>query len=162
MWNKVAVDLTIFRVGLGAVLLHGFPALAQTTFSGTGDEIETQIPIQESVDDAVPDYYEIQVGDTLWGILEDFGQDPYDWPDLWSLNAQITNPHWIYPRNRIVFTRSSLLDLPAMELEGDMGREGYNFGNLGYTEVDAECGPNIRFDQLKDVLESQEISFLKP
>ena len=138
---------------LGAAALGGAlcapTAWAQTTFSGTGDEItKAEKEVVEDVD-AIPDYYEIQTGDTLWGILEDFGESPYEWPDLWSLNSQITNPHWIYPRNRIVFTRSSLLDMPGLELEGDDGRDGYSVGDLDYVDTDAECGPDIRFDQLR-------------
>jgi len=133
----------------GACASVGAPAMAQTTFRGTGDEIGPVITEPEVADDAAPDNYEIQSGDTLWSILSDFGEDPYDWPDLWSLNDQITNPHWIYPRNRIVFTRSSLLDMPGLELEGDDGRDGYSVGDLDYVNVDAECGPDVRFDQLR-------------
>jgi hypothetical protein len=33
----------------------------------------------------------------LWDITEQFYGDPYRWPQVWSYNPDITNPHWIYP-----------------------------------------------------------------
>jgi len=41
--------------------------------------------------------YVIKKGDTLWGISQRFIKDPYYWPNLWSNNPEIANPHFIYP-----------------------------------------------------------------
>lgn len=41
--------------------------------------------------------YEVQKGDTLWGISRKFIEDPYYWPDLWANNPDIQNPHFITP-----------------------------------------------------------------
>ena len=49
------------------------------------------------------DFYVIQSGDTLWDISTRFLNDPHAWPELWSYNEYITNPHWIYPGNRVYF-----------------------------------------------------------
>jgi len=46
-------------------------------------------------------YYTIKKGDTLWGLSRKFADSPYLWPDLWSENSQIANPHRIYPGERI-------------------------------------------------------------
>lgn len=48
-----------------------------------------------------PTTYVIKRGDTLWGLSERFIKDPFYWPDMWSKNAEITNPHVIYPGQRV-------------------------------------------------------------
>ncbi len=48
-----------------------------------------------------PDYHTVRSGDTLWDICETYFQDPWLWPKIWALNPEITNPHWIYPGDRI-------------------------------------------------------------
>ncbi len=46
-------------------------------------------------------YYTVQKGDTLWGICKKFFDNPLLWPQLWSKNKQIANPHLIYPGNQL-------------------------------------------------------------
>lgn len=48
-----------------------------------------------------PTIYVIQKGDTLWGLSEQFLKDPYFWPDLWARNQKITNPHFIFPGQKV-------------------------------------------------------------
>ena len=60
-----------------------------------------------------PDFYVIQKGDTLWDISTRFLGDAYQWPQLWSYNEYITNPHWIYPGNRVYFHLGDQLTPPA-------------------------------------------------
>ena len=48
-----------------------------------------------------PTVYVIKRGDTLWGLSERFLQDPYYWPDMWAKNKRITNPHLIYPGQKL-------------------------------------------------------------
>jgi hypothetical protein len=45
----------------------------------------------------VPELHKVKEGDTLWDITEGYYGDPYRWPQVWSYNPDITNPHWIYP-----------------------------------------------------------------
>lgn len=45
----------------------------------------------------VPELHVVRRGDTLWDICWYYFNDPWQWPKVWSYNAQITNPHWIYP-----------------------------------------------------------------
>jgi hypothetical protein len=45
----------------------------------------------------VPELHVVRSGDTLWDICWFYFNDPWQWPKVWSYNAQITNPHWIYP-----------------------------------------------------------------
>ncbi|MBC8200265.1 MAG: LysM peptidoglycan-binding domain-containing protein [Desulfobacterales bacterium] len=46
-------------------------------------------------------YYTIQKGDTLWDISERFFDSAWQWPDLWEKNSQVSNPHLVYPGERI-------------------------------------------------------------
>ena len=48
-----------------------------------------------------PTIYVIKQGDTLWGISERFIKDPNYWPNMWSKNGQVTNPHFIYPGQKV-------------------------------------------------------------
>ncbi len=48
-----------------------------------------------------PTVYVIKQGDTLWGLSDRFIRDPNYWPDMWSKNGQVTNPHFIYPGQKV-------------------------------------------------------------
>ncbi len=55
----------------------------------------------------VPDYHEVRAGDTLWGISDQYFGNPWEWPRVWSYNPEVTNPHWIYPDDRIRLSSTS-------------------------------------------------------
>lgn len=52
--------------------------------------------------------YVIKQGDTLWGLSDRFVKDPKYWPNMWSKNSQITNPHLIYPGQKVRFVDGKL------------------------------------------------------
>jgi hypothetical protein len=52
-------------------------------------------------------YYTIQKGDTLWDLSRHFSDSPWLWPELWEDNDQISNPHWIFPGERIRLYKKS-------------------------------------------------------
>lgn len=65
-----------------------------------------------------PTVYVIKKGDTLWGISERFLKDPKYWPNLWSKNPEVTNPHLVYPGQTVRFVDGRMEIVPAEEAEG--------------------------------------------
>jgi hypothetical protein len=57
--------------------------------------------------------YTIKKGDTLWGVSKKFIKDPYYWPNLWANNPFITNPHLIYPGQKVAIRDGRLVLLPG-------------------------------------------------
>jgi len=62
-----------------------------------------------------PTIYVIKQGDTLWGLSDRFIKDPNYWPNMWSRNSQITNPHVIYPGQKVRVFPDRLEFLPKEE-----------------------------------------------
>lgn len=56
---------------------------------------ESEQPIQ------VPDVHLVNKGDTLWDLSTHYYRNPWEWPNIWKYNAQIQNPHWIYPGDQV-------------------------------------------------------------
>jgi len=95
------------------------------------------------------DVYVVQPGDTLWDLSQKSLGASEHWPELWSINEYITNPHWIYPGSRIVFTPGTLLDPPGVELGGKgPSRDGYQTQSYNFQEEELVCGSDVRFDEL--------------
>ncbi|MBL0224365.1 MAG: LysM peptidoglycan-binding domain-containing protein [Geobacteraceae bacterium] len=63
-----------------------------------------------------PTIYVIRQGDTLWGLSDRFIKDPNYWPNMWSKNSQITNPHVIYPGQKVRVFPDRLEFLPKEEV----------------------------------------------
>ncbi|MFT4940208.1 MAG: hypothetical protein ACI88A_003260 [Paraglaciecola sp.] len=51
--------------------------------------------------DTAPKIYIVKQGDTLWDISNMYLNKPWYWPQIWRTNAQITNPHLIYPGDEL-------------------------------------------------------------
>jgi len=72
-------------------------------------------PAQAAGGDDDARIYVIQKGDTLWGISQRFIKDPEYWPNLWANNPFVTNPHLIYPGQKIKFHDGRIEIVPAQE-----------------------------------------------
>ncbi|WP_243688205.1 LysM peptidoglycan-binding domain-containing protein [Geotalea toluenoxydans] len=59
------------------------------------------LPYPVLAQDEEPTVYVIQKGDTLWGLSDRFIRDPFYWPNLWERNQVITNPHFVFPGQRL-------------------------------------------------------------
>jgi hypothetical protein len=69
------------------------------------------LPFSAAAEDT-PRIYTIQKGDTLWGISQRFIEDPLYWPNLWSHNPFVRNPHFIYPGQKVAIYEGKLVFLP--------------------------------------------------
>lgn len=75
--------------------------------------------------EAIPEgvsYYVIVRGDTLWDLAGRFLGNPYLWPQIWDRNRYISDAHWIYPGDPLLFPKVSLVTERAGE--GEMPGEG--------------------------------------
>jgi len=57
--------------------------------------------------------YTIKKGDTLWDLSQKFIDDPYYWPNVWAKNPDITNPHLIFPGQKITILDGKIHIVPA-------------------------------------------------
>jgi len=64
-------------------------------------------------------YYTVKKGDTLWDISKHFFDSPRLWPELWSKNNQILNPHLIYPGNRVRIYKKDGVIMITQVTEGE-------------------------------------------
>ncbi len=76
-----------------------FPVFLLLAFLSSGLSFAADTP--QTVESETGFYYTIQKGDTLWDLSRHFSDSPWLWPELWEENDQISNPHWIYPGERI-------------------------------------------------------------
>jgi hypothetical protein len=60
------------------------------TFSGYGKKASPQA-----------EFHVVRQGDTLWDLSGHYLANTWAWPQLWSLNPQVENPHWIYPGDQL-------------------------------------------------------------
>ncbi len=62
------------------------------------------------------DIYTIKPSDTLWDISKVLFGDPFYWPKLWSINANISNPHLIYSGSNLGIIHGSQDSAPSFNI----------------------------------------------
>jgi hypothetical protein len=101
-----------------------------------------------AADQEEPTIYIIKRGDTLWGLSERFIKDPKYWPNMWSKNDQITNPHVIYPGQTVRVFPDHLEFVPLGQ-EPVMGVKGST------TAKSADIAQNVMEERSYTVLGSE-------
>jgi len=71
-------------------------ALVRKVRPGEGARVSGRLRLS-----GTPRFHTVRRSDTLWDLCDHYFRDPWRWPRLWALNPSITNPHWIYPGDRI-------------------------------------------------------------
>jgi len=74
------------------------------SFSIAAEEKEAKVDYEAGF------YYTVKKGDTLWDLSQHFSDSAWLWPELWGENGQLTNPHWIYPGQRIRLFQKNWVD----------------------------------------------------
>ena len=84
------------------------PAAGQLPTQGPPPTNLTKLPdghFSANTDPKNVENFEIRVvvaGDTLSGIANEVLKDGRLWPQIWEQNEHIVNPHWIYPKDKIL------------------------------------------------------------
>ncbi len=144
--------------GLIVALLISSSGLARNAPTGAGtarDEIQ--------VNPSHPDQYTVVKGDTLWDISSKFLTHPWQWPELWSHNSQINNPHLIYPGDTVYFSvingkpqlSLSRTDLPQAQANSTcvLQEQDYKQGRKDFAvSEDGKVLPCIRETRLQQAI----------
>jgi hypothetical protein len=95
-----------------------------------------------------PELHVVRSGDTLWDICSYYFNDPWQWPKVWSYNAQITNPHWIYPADLVRLVPRGMfgIDEPTEPVGDETGSAGSGTSaDAGGTDNTTIPAPSRRF-----------------
>lgn len=99
-------------------------------------------------------------GDTLFDLSAFYLGDPLLWPQLWSFNPQITNPHWIYPGDAIFTEPVREPEAPFRQLPASAG----GFFPLGgfYTSAEFEVLGELKYaDTGRRLLSTHDTVYLE-
>jgi nucleoid-associated protein YgaU len=96
-------------------------------------DLFSKIPLRDPLSDlnwrkfagpALEKVYRVRKKDTLWAISERFFGNPYLWPKVWQLNANLGNPHEIDPKIEMTFQPGQPNSAPALALRMDQDEVG--------------------------------------
>lgn len=104
--------------------------------------------------DRQSEVYNVQEGDTLWGISKTFFGEGNYWPKIWALNYKITNPHQISPGDRVFFVFGTDKEAPELVLV-NKGEKGPKSGlKVGSSTIITTKGVKLVTSSLKPVLKT--------
>ena len=120
--------------GLVGLALAGTLAAAQDAPTGLQTGPATVVPHWSKNPDyptTIPEataFHIVERGDTLWDLANRYLQNPYLWPQIWDANKHITDAHWIYPGDPVLFPDMSVIAERAGEELALGGPEGVGEG----------------------------------
>ncbi len=138
-------------------ILTGLIVSLLISFNVWADEVQ--------INPSHPEQYTVLKGDTLWDISGKFLTHPWQWPELWSRNAQIKNPHLLYPGDTLYFSMVdgkpqlslSRNELPQIQAKPNspcvLREEDYKQGRKEFAVAeDGKVLPCIRETDLKQAI----------
>src|SRR5512134_1301075 len=89
---------------LSALLLLPVTASAQQETAAASPPSTASAQPEAAVPSPPPEglVHSVIEGDTLWDLAAKHLGTPWKWTEIWERNRFVTNPHYIYPGNRIV------------------------------------------------------------
>lgn len=110
--------------------LHGRSDSGSTVVTGTGEAILLEPQLGSGQPMVVPSIHVVKQGDTLWDLSGQYYQNPWNWPQVWSLNPQVKDPHWIYPGDELRLRPGSSIQ-SALASGAGGGGGGMRLGDTG-------------------------------
>ncbi len=106
-----------------------------------------------------PNTYIVKRGDTLWDISGKYLKDPWRWKEIWAVNRQVKNPHWIYPGDRLILCNIRGHRVVGVDQgDGCVGLERRMSGNLSDGE---RLSPRVHVDPLNVAVPAIPLSAIK-
>lgn len=81
-----------------------------------------------------PRVHMVKAGETLWDLAQRYFGDPWFWPELWSWNPHITNPHWLFPGNTVYLTKDNASEPALAQEESTPAEPEEKFYGLHYRQ----------------------------
>lgn len=111
--------------------LHGGSDTGSKVVTGTGEAILLEPQLGSGQPMVVPSIHVVKQGDTLWDLSGQYYQNPWNWPQVWSYNPQVKDPHWIYPGDELRLRPGSAIQSALASGAGGGGGTGTGFGGAG-------------------------------
>lgn len=81
--------------------LHSTSSGGSSVVKGSGEAILLEPHLGPSQPRVIPPIHVVKKGDTLWDLSGYYYSNPWNWPQVWSYNPQVKDPHWIYPGDQL-------------------------------------------------------------
>lgn len=108
-----------------------------------------------------PDTYIVKKGDTLWDISGKYLKDAWRWKEIWAVNPQVKNPHWIYPGDRLILCTIKGHKVVGVDQgDGCVGLERRMSGTLSDADV-VRLSPRVHVDPLNVAVPAIPLSAIK-